>query len=141
MQFELYTKDMKPEHKVCIDTAIKMIKERYIGIWAIYLFGSFGTKYERTDSDLDLAIFCDSLVDTVELWNLSQEIAKKIHRDVQLVDLRQASTVFQNEIIRNEKRIFCSKPKECDRLESIYLAMYLRLNEERKEILDDFKET
>jgi len=119
--------------------AVEIIKDKYPDIWAIYLFGSFDTPYERVDSDLDLAILLDRTVDALALWELSQNIATLLNIDVQLIDLRQASTVFQNEIIRDERRIYCSHPKECNELESIYLAMYLRLNEERKEILDDLK--
>lgn len=122
-----------------LTTAIDVIKEQYPDVWAIYLFGSFGTIYERSDSDLDLAVLCKQPLDALPLWELAQKIALRINRDVQVVDLRQASTVFQNEIIRNERRIYCCHPKACDALESLYLAMYLRLNEERKEILDDLK--
>lgn len=118
--------------------AIESIKAQYPDIWAIYIYGSFGTEYERVDSDLDLAVLHEHPIDSLALWELSQKIASKINRDVSVVDLRQASTVFQNEIIRQERRLYCSKPKECDELESTYLAMYLRLNEERKEILEDF---
>lgn len=123
-----------------LEKAITVIKELYPEVWAIYLFGSFDTEYERPDSDMDLALLLDGPVAPLLLWELSQKIAIKINKDVQVVDLRQASTVFQNEIIRNERRVYCSKPKECDSLESVYLAMYLRLNEERKEILDDLEE-
>lgn len=123
-----------------LEKAIEDIKEKYPDVWAIYLFGSYDTPYERADSDLDLAILLKDKADSLTLWELSQTIASHLNIDVQLIDLRQASTVFQNEIIRNERRIFCRIPKECDEQESLYLAMYLRLNEERKEILDDFKE-
>ena len=122
-----------------LEKAIELIKEKYPDVWAIYLFGSFNTPYQRPDSDLDLALLLEHPAEILSLWELSQEIAISINTDVQLVDLRQASTVFQNEIIRNERRIYCSHQKECDVLESIYLAMYLRLNEERKEVLDDLK--
>ena len=122
-----------------LEKAIELIKEKYPDVWAIYFFGSFNTPYQRPDSDLDLALLLEHHAEILSLWELSQEIAISINTDVQLVDLRQASTVFQNEIIRNERRIYCSHQKECDVLESIYLAMYLRLNEERKEVLDDLK--
>lgn len=122
-----------------LKNAVDVIKEHYPGVWAIYLFGSFGTEFERSDSDIDLAILHESSIAPLALWEISQEIARKINKDVHLIDLRQASTVFQHEIIQHEKRIYCSKPKECDALESVYLAMYLRLNESRKEILDDLK--
>lgn len=123
-----------------LEKTIEVIKEKYPDVWGIYLFGSFGTPYERVDSDLDVAILLKQPINSLALWELAQNIAIQINKDVQIIDIRQASTVFQNEIIRDERRIYCSHPKECDALESLYLAMYLRLNEERQEILDDFKE-
>ena len=122
-----------------LQEAVETIKQVYPEVWAVYLFGSFNTEYERPESDLDLALLLKNPCNPLALWELSQKIAIKINREVQVVDLRQASTVFQNEIIRNERRIFCQKPKECNELESIYLAMYLRFNEERKDLLTDFK--
>lgn len=130
---------MQRDDKSAIQIAIEEITKQYQDVWAIYLFGSFDTEYQRPDSDLDLAIIADGLADAFALWELAQRIAMKIHRNVDIADLRQASTVFQNEVIRQERRIFCNKPKECDALESRYLAMYLRLNEERKEIIQDLK--
>lgn len=126
---------MRPDLEKAIDT----IRAQFPTVWAIYLYGSFDTEYERPGSDLDLAVLLDHKEKPLPLWNLAQDIAVAIDRDVDLVDLREVSTVLQNQIITSERRIFCSEPKECDRLETAYLSMYLRFNEERKDWLDDFR--
>jgi predicted nucleotidyltransferase len=123
-----------------LKVALEEIQRRYPKVWAVYLFGSSATEFETQNSDLDLAILIEDKADIVSLWDLSQTIAIKINRDVDLVDLRQASTVFQKEILIRDKRILCRNPKECTLLESQYLSMYLHLNEERKELLKDFRE-
>lgn len=117
---------------------IQAVKEEIPNLWAIYLFGSHGTAWERPDSDIDIAILTENEFDSVRLWEKSGKVAAKLGKDVHLIDLRAAPTVLQNEIIRDERRIFCSNSRDCDLLENAYLSMYLHLNEERKEILEDF---
>lgn len=46
-----------------LTTSLEMINEQFPNIWAVYLFGSFGTEYERADSDLDLAILLKETAD------------------------------------------------------------------------------
>ncbi len=77
-------------HQKLLDTAIQILKTKLSGLVAVVAFGSFGTEYERNDSDLDLAVLlkkqCDP-VDPVKLWDLAQEIANTIGRDVEVINL------------------------------------------------------
>jgi predicted nucleotidyltransferase len=83
--------DEKQEH------ILSRVKEKILGVYtdiiAIYFFGSFGTKYERNDSDVDISILSKIPIDSVKLWYFAQEIAAEIKRDVDLIDLGEASTV------------------------------------------------
>ncbi len=126
---------LSPPLKECL----AFILEKLPNVIGIYLFGSFGTVYERPESDIDLAIFSTTCIDGVVLWDCAQEISLKVGKTVEMIDLRKASTVFRYQIIGKGKRIFCSDPAVCDRIENTYLSMYLRFNEERKELLEERK--
>ena len=107
---------------------------------AIYSFGSSGTPYERKDSDVDLAVLPQGSVDSAYLWEVAQEIAKELGKDVDLVDLLQASTVMRSQVLAASKRLYCSDRLACERFENYVYASYARLNEERRGILKDIKQ-
>ena len=128
-------------HQKILNTGIQILRNKLPGLIAVVAFGSFGTEYERHDSDLDLAILLkepDNSVDPVKLWNLSQEIAKAIGRDVDIINLRQASTVFSYQVLTSGNTVYCSNEMILANFENLIMSMYLRFQEERKDILKDF---
>ncbi len=88
------------------DEIQEMLKSALPDLLAIYRFGSHGTRFERNDSDIDLAVIARQPCDTVALWNLGQTLAAKLHRDVDLVDLRSASTVLRAQVVAYGERLF-----------------------------------
>ena len=123
--------------RTIVTQCVQLLLEAFPDLLAIYVFGSFGTKYETAESYLDIAILPLRLLNEVELWRLAQDLAEKIRRDVEVIDLLRASTVFRFQVITTSTRVYCSDPKQCDAIENTYLSMYLRLNEERAEIIQD----
>lgn len=121
-----------------VELVVREIVKEYPNLLAIYLFGSFGSQFETEESDLDLALLLDKPTDPVKLWNLAQRLAKKIRRDVDLIDLKRASTVFQFEIITNGELIFCTNQELCDKFKDLVYSMYVRFNDERQEIVESF---
>ncbi|MBN2479741.1 MAG: hypothetical protein JXA94_05895 [Parachlamydiales bacterium] len=69
-----------------------------------------------------------------------QVIASKINRDVDLVDLYDASTVFQFQIINEWKVVYCKNESKRAFFENYVDSMYLDLNEFRWGILKREKE-
>lgn len=124
---------------VKIDQVVTVICHALPDIKAIYLFGSADSKYERLDSDIDLAILPDKKLDSVVRWELSGELARLLKRDVDLIDLSQTSTVLQFQIINAGKCIYCRDKKGCEAFASAVYAMYIRFNDERREVLDEIK--
>jgi predicted nucleotidyltransferase len=122
-----------------VKQAINSIVEHTPDIAGIYIFGSMGTAFENQNSDLDLAILPISPITSVQLWTLSQQIAASINKDVDLINLLEASTVFRFQVISTGRRVYCHDQKICDEFEMTTYSMYLRFNEERKEILDAIK--
>jgi uncharacterized protein len=109
---------------------------------AVYQFGSAGTPYERHDSDADFAVLTNAPDPTLtpeRLWDLAQQLAIHLGKDVDLVDLRAASTVMRIQVIAHGKRLWCSDMYACEVFEDFVFSSYARLNEERKGILEDIR--
>ena len=73
---------------------------------ALYVFGSQVLGSLRPESDLDLAVLAPGYIDPTLLWSLSNEIASLVNGDVDLLDLRAASTVMQYQVISNGKTVW-----------------------------------
>lgn len=102
----------------------------------IYLFGSFAKGEGREDSDIDLAIYTDKKINAYDLFTISNKLSFEIKRDVQIIDLKDADTVFASQIVGNREELYC----EDEILKANYnirtFKDYAKLNEERKVILD-----
>ncbi len=109
------------------------------GVLAIYRFGTWGTRNERAQSDIDLAILASEPLAATTRWQLAQHLAGIAKRDVDLVDLRKASTVMAAQIIAKGVRLCCSDENACAQFEDFVYASYARLNEERRAILNDIQ--
>ncbi len=73
---------------------------------ALYAFGSRAHGQEHEDSDLDLAVLFAGYADTVQLWQIGSDLAALWHVDVDLLDLRAASTVMQYQILTTGERLW-----------------------------------
>ena len=134
-----------PATHLVIETITETILSHYPEVQGIYLFGSYGTEYEWPNSDVDLALLLP-FPRAIELQTLSLSpcqfaLADRLERDIDLVNIRQVSTVFQNEIIHSARLINAPDPESIREFEMIVLSAYQKLNEERKEILEEFFKT
>jgi uncharacterized protein len=108
----------------------------------IILFGSTVKGNIHQSSDIDIAFLSDNKVpDPYEIFMIAQELASKLQRDVDLIDLNQASTVFQAQIVSTGKVIYCSDEHKRAQFEMKTLKMYAKLNEERSPILKNIEES
>jgi predicted nucleotidyltransferase len=127
------------------DTIIKEILACYPGTQGIYLFGSSGTDVERPDSDVDIALLLPPVQAILE-QNLQSgrcrlSLVKRLRKDVDLINVRRISTVFQKEIIADGRLIYCADRFAVDEFEMLVLSYYQALNVERREILESFRAT
>ncbi|MDK2805169.1 MAG: uncharacterized protein PWQ94_333 [Thermoanaerobacterium sp.] len=104
--------------------------------YVIYLFGSAVNGIFRSDSDIDIAYLSDKDISGYDLFMISQELADLLKRDVDLIDLRKASTVFKAQVVGTKKIIYCSDDLRRMNFEMYALKDYAKLNEERAEIID-----
>jgi len=68
----------------------------------IYLFGSYAKGNARPDSDLDLAFLSSKEIDDYQRFLTAQKLASKLNIEVDLIDLKKASTVFKSQIIQGK---------------------------------------
>jgi predicted nucleotidyltransferase len=104
---------------------------------ALYLFGSRADGSARKDSDLDLAVLTDPPMDTVALWEAGEAVARTLDVDVDLVDLRKASTVLQHQIITKGRRLFADQPGDAERYELFILSAKMDPDIARAPLLAD----
>ncbi|MGE5604057.1 MAG: type VII toxin-antitoxin system MntA family adenylyltransferase antitoxin [Bacteroidota bacterium] len=114
--------------------------QKKVGPYLIILFGSAARGRLRPDSDIDIAFLSDRILNEEDLFFYAVELAEILGRDVDLIDLNKASTVFKAQIVGKGKVIHSS-----DDLRRMAFAMsafkeYAVLNEERQYVLDQFKE-
>jgi uncharacterized protein len=107
---------------------------------AIYRYGSHGTAEERADSDADIGLLFHPAAakhrNAADLLETRMALEDTLKKEVDLVNLRRASTVFQKEVIMADRRIYTGDAYAADEFEMLVLSFYQKLNEERAEILE-----
>ena len=108
---------------------------------AVYLFGSVVTEHFTEDSDIDIAVLTSEPMDALLRWELIQQLAIALNRDVDLVDLSTASTVMQFQVVSTGERIFTADATAMEWWELKVYQLYLTLNDDRKPILEAIQQT
>ncbi len=120
-------------HKKIVD----LITQYYPNIKLIYLFGSQASGKVTQNSDWDIAILNDDKLTPLSRWELSESLCELLGSQVDLVDLLQASTVLQMQIISTGKLLY-DVESYADPFEMQIFSMYGRLQESRSEIIEKF---
>ena len=98
-------------------------------IKAIYIFGSQADNTATAQSDIDIAFLSDEKLDKVKIWEISNDIAFLLKRDV-----KETNTIFKVQILSTADRIYCVDRQTVEAYESLAYSFYVRFKEERKEI-------
>jgi predicted nucleotidyltransferase len=117
-------------------TLIKILLAAFPAAQAIYAFGSQASGNARVDSDLDLAILVENYADPETLWKMSGELATLAKCEVDLLDLRAASTVMQYQVITTGRCIW-SRSIESTLFELLVLSEKLALDTARAPLMQD----
>lgn len=138
---EYAKQDLTPE---VLKQVVAKICQRIPDVCGVYLFGSQASGGTHQQSDMDVAILLDghmkAPIEVVQLWDLAQILSELVGKDVDLVDLRGASTVMRMQIIAKDRRIACFDAWVCETFEDFVFSDYARLNEERADILESIGE-
>jgi|CXWL01.1.fsa_nt_gi predicted nucleotidyltransferase len=119
---------------------IEHIRQSVPDLIALYRFGSQAKGTARPDSDMDLAVLARDPIPSMRRFELAQELATQLHRDVDLVDLRTASTVMRMQVLSTGTCLDAPDEPARREFEMYAYADYARLNEERREIVKGITE-
>jgi predicted nucleotidyltransferase len=110
-------------------------------ILAVHLLGSLLRNELRNDSDIDFGIllFQGEKIDPIELLALSNELSWELGRNVDIGLINSKNLVYAKEALLCGEQIYAKDKSEVSIISSSLLAMYLRFNEDRKEVLDAYK--
>lgn len=107
---------------------------------AIVIFGSFARGTQNEESDVDIAIKANKDINKKELYELSNQIADELKRDVDLINLDTIENDgFKYEILINGVTIYCKDSYQFELYKLDAYREYLELNEARKAIIDEMK--
>lgn len=139
-----YRKFMLAE-KIKDSEIVAVILAHFPQVQAIYMFGSYGTDHEWPQSDVDIALLLPikdaKTTDFFALGELLAPLQRLFHKKIDLLNLRQVSTVFQFQVIAADRKIYCADPYATDEFEMLTLSFYQKLNEERRAILAEFQQS
>ncbi len=105
----------------------------------IYIFGSYASGLQNSQSDIDIAFYSKKAYSSYDIFILAQKLSSELGREIDLVQMKESSTVFQKEIISKGKIIFEKNRLEREKIENLILKKYIKLNEERKKIIDSYE--
>lgn len=119
---------------------IQTVLAHYPDIQGVYLFGSSTTDDEWPDSDVDIALLLPPLeakrTRSFAMSDCALELARGLGKEVDLLNARTVSTVFQKEIVTKGKLLYCADRYAVDEFEMLTLSYYQKLNEERSGIIE-----
>lgn len=83
---------------------INLLQDNIPQLRLIYLFGSYAQGTQHRNSDIDIAVLADVTLDNIARWQLAQKLSSALDTDVDLIDLRTASTVLCQQVVTQGKR-------------------------------------
>lgn len=108
---------------------------------AVYLHGSRATQWQREESDWDFAILGEAQLTWEQrqcfLLALSNALRGAL---VDMADLHQCDTVFAAHVVTEGQAVYVSQELARQRFEMLTLSKYARLNEDRRDLLDDIRQ-
>ncbi len=123
---------------------IGTVLAHYPRVQGIYLFGSHGTEDEWPDIDVDIALLLpheqSNRDRSLILSRCRIDLEDGLHKEVDVLNAREVSTVFQKELIGG-RLICCADRYAVDEFEMLVLSYYQKLNEERRVIVEAFLRT
>lgn len=128
---------LTPEAESLICTELQKAFSNALGIYA---FGSRIQGTANAQSDLDLAVLVAGYAAPLQLFEMANQLADKLGYEVDLLDLRAASTVMQHQVITTGRRLW-AKDVQADLFDVFVLNEKMALDELRAEQLNEIRET
>lgn len=94
------------------------------GLDTLWLFGSEAAGTARKDSDLDLAALFRRRASALEVFDARGDLGEILRRDVDLIDLDQASPILGMQVLRYGRLLVDRNPKRRYAFFSRTISMY-----------------
>jgi predicted nucleotidyltransferase len=115
---------------------VKLLRQTWPNAMAVYAFGSQVQGYANAQSDLDVAILVGGYAEPLMLWEVASTICDIVGCNVDLLDLRAASTVMQYQVITTGRRLWHADV-QADVFECFVLSEKTALDTARATLLKD----
>lgn len=126
---------------ITLAAARDALVERLPKVWAVYVHGSFALGDARLDSDLDLAVLLPPGETLEQPWELAAKLATRVGRDVDLVDLRQASDILRIQVLKHGHVLYNARPAEVLEWEAQAMTRYGHYRREVAGLIEQFRKT
>jgi predicted nucleotidyltransferase len=120
------------------DLILQTLQSRLPGLLAVYAFGSRVQGTAGEGSDLDLAVLVARYAEPLALWTLASDLAELAGCQVDLLDLRAASTVMQHQVLTGGQR-WWAKDAQAALFEAAMLSEKTALDTARAGLLSDIQ--
>lgn len=116
---------------------LEILRAQVVDPVAVYLFGSVAQGDTSATSDLDIAVLAARPLTEAHRLAVEEQLAVAAGRDVDLVDLRRASTVLRAQVVGNGRLLFETDATARELFEDLVYSAYADLNEARRAIIED----
>jgi predicted nucleotidyltransferase len=121
------------------EAIVGQLQTQLPGLLAIYAFGSRVQGNANAGSDLDLAVLVAGYAPPLRLWALANALAELAGCEVDLLDLRAASTVMQYQVIATGERWWAADVQSV-LYEAMILSERTELERARAGLLGDIEQ-
>jgi uncharacterized protein len=127
------------------DTIVRVLVEEYPELEAVYVYGSAAGEAPGRDSDFDIAVLLPGPTarntGVLAMSDAKFRLQGALGRRVDLVNARTVPIVLQKEIVASGICVHAPARSLVEEYEMLVLSKYGKLNEERREILAEFRKT
>jgi predicted nucleotidyltransferase len=124
--------DLDRQNRLIVDC----LRHAVADVIAVYRFGSTAHGTASGASDTDVAVLARERLPAAARFDVQEQLAARLGRDVDLVDLAAASPVMAIQAIARGHVIYDGDSAARGRFEDLTFGVYARLNEERRGILE-----
>ena len=127
--------------KLILDTARDALVAAFPRAWAVYVYGSFARGDDSPRSDIDLALLLPPDETIGDLLTVISDVSTRVHREIDLVDLRKVGDVLRREVLAEGQILYISQQDRVLEWEGTAISRYQRYRQEVSDLLKDFQES